>query len=103
MTSTFPLLSALQSQVEETTDPLTIAEKSHLSQAIRKFGREPAERVYGLIRAYSINSGDSCVIGLPFEGQALKSGPKFDLEHVPQELQRILQKFVELHLETHTN
>ena len=103
MATTFPLLTALQSQIEEDLPALTNDEKVALVSEIRKFGKEPAERAYGLIRAYSINSGDASVISLPYNAQSLKSGPKFDLERLPAELQHILQKFVELHLETHAN
>ena len=103
MATTFPLLTALQGQIPEEPEELDEEEKAKLVSEIRKFGREPAERAYGLIRAYSINSGDASVITLPFAGSALKSGPKFELEKLPLELQHILRKFVELHLETHAN
>ena len=103
MASNFPLLTALRSQLDPSPQDLTAEQLLHLSKDIRQFGKEPAERVYGLIRAYSLESGGLSTISLPYDGVVLKSGPKFDLDNMPSELVHILQKFVDLHRERHTN
>lgn len=102
MSSTFPLLSALQSQVTDSAEALSQDELLALSKDIRQFGKEPAERVYGLIRAYSLEAGGISTMSLPYSGVNMKSGPKFDLDQLPEDLVHLLVKFVEIHKETHT-
>lgn len=98
MSANFPLYDAMVAQIACAID-LTDEERAQLSKDLRAFGKEPAERAYGLIRAHSINSGEQSPVGLPYAGKQMKTGPKFDLAEVPPELQKILRHFVALHQE----
>ncbi len=103
MSSTFPLLSAIRGKLPEKQENLSEDEKMDLAKDIRKFGKEPAERVYGLIRAYSLETGGMSTISLPYEGDTMRSGPKFDLNKMPDELVFILREFVNMHKEQASN
>ena len=93
MSSSFPLLNSLSGQINE--DEVTLEEKKDMIKAIKSFDKHKQELVYGLIRSHFIESGQHSV-GLPYGGQEMKTGPRFDLEKCPPDLQKILRKFVEL-------
>ncbi len=102
MNNKFPLYNSLKNRIAKDTPKLTAEGKIALAQKIKNFDKHAQELVYALIKAHSL-SHENIVTGLPYKGKILKSGPKFDLEELPCELQLILCKFSELHLSSHQN
>ena len=70
---------------------------TQISQKIKKFDKNAQELVYALIKAYQIKNPCTNQHTIPFEGKQLKSGLKFDMTKLPEHLQKIISKFVELH------
>ena len=93
MSSSFPLLHSLSGQIND--EEVTLEEKKNMIKSIKAFDKHKQELVYGLIKSHFIESGQHSV-GLPYEGQEMKTGPRFDLEKCPSQLLKILRKFVEL-------
>ncbi len=98
MSISFPLLSSITSQLTEEEVNLSDKEKKVIIQTMKKFDKHKQELVYGLIKAYCIET-KSQAIGLPFEGKEMKTGPRFDWDKIPPKLQSILRKFVELNVD----
>lgn len=94
MATSFPLLDSISKQIKDDIE-ISTEDKENMIKSIKKFDKNKQELVYGLIKAHFIESGRHAV-GLPYEGQKMKTGPRFDLEKLPKDLLRILQKFVEL-------
>ena len=100
MTSHFPLFDSTLNLTSKNVTELSHEEKSKLALDIKNFGKNAQELIYGLIKSYDINIGESSPIGLPFNGKKLKSGPKFNLVEMPLRLQHMLLQFVKMHKES---
>ena len=98
MSISFPLLASITSQLTDENVDLSDKEKKAIIQATKKFDKHKQELVYGLIKAYSIET-KSQTVGLPFEGKLMKTGPRFDWDKLPPKLQSILKKFIELNVD----
>ena len=97
MTTRFPLYDSLINVVSVDEDPPNAEIQLEISQKIKKFDKNAQELVYALIKAYQIKNPCTNQHTIPFEGKQLKSGLKFDMTKLPEHLQKIISKFVELH------
>ena len=60
-------------------------QKLTILNALKTFDRETSELVYALIKSFDVTSSNPTVVGLPFGGKQLKTGPKFDLDNFPSQ------------------
>ncbi len=97
MTTRFPLYDSLINVVSVDEEPPNAEIQLEISQKIKKFDKNAQELVYALIKAYQIKNPCTNQHTIPFEGKQLKSGLKFDMSKLPEHLQKIISKFVELH------
>ena len=97
MTTRFPLYDSLINVVSVDEEPPNAEIQLEISQKIKKFDKNAQELVYALIKAYQIKNPCTNQHTIPFEGKRLKSGLKFDMTKLPEHLQKIISKFVELH------
>ncbi len=97
MTTRFPLYDSLINVVSVDEEPPNAEIQLEISQKIKKFDKNAQELVYALIKAYQIKNPCTNQHTIPFEGKQLKSGLKFDMTKLPEHLQKIISKFVELH------
>jgi hypothetical protein len=88
----FPLYSSL---IKDEFKELTLEEKDKFTDSIKDMGDEQHKTIYALIRAYHLDH-DNQIQDLPYSGKTLKSGIKFDFDHLPSKLQYMLFIFSNL-------
>jgi hypothetical protein len=88
----FPLYTSLK---KDDFKELTVEEKDKFIDTIKDMGDEQHKMIYALIRAYHLDH-DNNIQDLPYSGKTLKSGIKFDFDHLPSKLQCILFNFSNL-------
>lgn len=94
MADHFPLFNTVKSTIPDDCKELSQEQFEETIAIIKKMHVRDLELVYGLIKAYDITYSDPpSLIGLPFSGKELKSGPKFDMDNMPYVLQNIIYKF----------
>lgn len=105
----FPLYDMLYQKVKENADiQLTDDEITQLNQKIKSLDKYGRDMIFVWIRVHSMKTTDSRLMEIPFGGQKLDSKPqdgselvhtvKFDLREFPPQLNRMLDKFCDLHL-----
>jgi hypothetical protein len=85
----FPLYSSLK---KDDFKELTSDEKDKFTDKVKDMGDEEHKTIYALIRAYHLDH-DINIQELPYSGKTLKSGIKFDFDHLPSKLQYMLFNF----------
>ena len=89
----FPLYSTLIKEVED--DTITLVEKQYIMNNIKKLDKQDYEYLYCLIVSYYIDHNKKNVKEIiPFDGKQLKTGVKFNLEDLPNKLQKIIYIFI---------
>ena len=85
----FPLYASLK---KDEYKELTETEKDELTDLIKAMNEDRHSTVYALIRSYHLDH-DVTIQVLPYSGKQLKTGPKFDIDCFPSQLQNILYQF----------
>lgn len=97
MTS-FPLYDNL---LTSSTKDLTVAQKTMFIKNIKKVNDTSfRDNVYILIRLYHHKNTSNPNLKLPYEGVIDSNDLTFDLEKFPNELKRMLYKFLNIHMKT---
>lgn len=105
----FPLYDNLYQKIKDNADiQLTEDEIKQLNQKIQSMDKYGREMIFVWIRLHSLKTTDSRLMDIPFGGQKLDSKAqtgnetistvKFDLREFPPCLNRMLDKFCDLHL-----
>ena len=96
--SSFPLYDNLNQKTENITEVLSTEEKKKLSENIKKIDTDGHKMIYALIRYYQMKHNQNNGVDLPYSSKKQKSGYKFDIDYLPQQLQQILFHFSKIHL-----
>ena len=105
----FPLYDILYQRVKENANvQLTDEEIGKLNQKIKSLDKYGRDMIFVWIRVHSMKTTDSRLMDIPFGGQKFDSKQqdgsevlhtvKFDLREFPPQLNRMLDKFCDLHL-----
>jgi hypothetical protein len=92
MSSNFPNFPLYKSLCNDDFKELNEVQKNNLLNRIKDMSDEKHSVVYALIYAYHI-SHDTHLQELPYGGKSLKNGLKFDIDHLPSQLQTMLFQF----------
>ena len=96
--SSFPLYDNLNQQTENISETLTPDEKGILSDNIKNIDDDGHKIIYALIRYFQFKHFQNNGVELPYSSKKQKVGYKFDIDHLPQQLQQILFLFSKIHL-----
>jgi hypothetical protein len=96
--SSFPLYDNLNQQTENVSEMLSSIDKTMLSENIKKIDNDGHKMIYALIRYFQMKHSQNNGIDLPYSSKKQKSGYKFDIDCLPQQLQQILFMFSKIHL-----
>lgn len=105
----FPLYDALYQKIKDNANvQLTEDEIKQLNQKIQSMDKYGRDMIFVWIRLHSLKTTDSRLMDIPFGGQKLDSKTssgnetvqtvKFDMREFPPCLNRMLDKFCDLHL-----
>jgi hypothetical protein len=105
----FPLYDNLYQRIKDQANiQLTEDEIKILNQKIQSLDKYGRDMIFVWIRLHSLKTTDSRLMDIPFGGQKLESkvqsgnetvsNVKFDLREFPPALNRMLDKFCDLHL-----
>jgi hypothetical protein len=95
----FPLYSTLVKELDDV--PVNLLQKQAIMNNIKKINTQGYEYIYGLIISYYIDQNKKNAETIPYEGKQLKTGVKFNLEDLPDKLQKLIYLFIEKHIKTH--
>ena len=107
--SFYPLYDMLHKQVEESSDKdiqLTDEEIKGLLQKINSLDKMGRDMIYIWVRIHSLRNSNSKLLDIPYEGEKIDTklqdndlvcDVKFDLRNFPPVLNRMLQRFTNLH------
>lgn len=97
--SNFPLYDNLVKDAKD--EDLDSKEKKALVKNINKIDENGSELLYVLIKVYHINNEcEHASYTIPYDGKFVKKDLKFDLEKIPNKLKQIIQKFVNMHIDS---
>jgi len=96
--SSFPLYDNLNQQTENISNALSSNEKILLSDNIKKIDNDGHKIIYALIRYFQMKHFQNNGIDLPYSSKKQKSGYKFDIDCLPNQLQQILFLFSKIHI-----
>ena len=95
--SKFPLYDILSKNIPITK--LNTTQKKSFIKRIEKIDHEGYELIYALVKMYQTeNNEDNTSFTLPYNGKYVNNNMTFDLDEIPGNLQRILYKFLGVHL-----
>lgn len=95
----FPLYDTLISNIQLSPDKEENVDKTKLIKWVNTFDQDGFNKIYALIRYYSLNDPTQQKDCIPFQGQILENEFIFDLDKIPHLLQQILFHFAKLHLQ----
>lgn len=98
----FPLFSHLKSEMENihSAAELTVPQRMELTEKIKELNEQGCSLVYALIRYYQIYELQENAVETPFGMKKIKLGYRFCIEDLPILLQRLIMRFVEIHLQS---
>lgn len=92
----FPLYDNLSKDAPD--KDLLVKQKTELVKSISNMDSNDKELVYTIIRVYQKNhTDDELDARMPFGGEKLDKGIKFNLDKFPNPLKQMLYKFITLH------
>lgn len=95
--SSFPLYDTLYYTVELNPAKDEPIDKNKLIKNISSMDTDGHNKIYALIRYYSINNHPQDIEIIPFSGHFVNDDILFDLDKFPLLLQHILLEFTKLH------
>lgn len=103
MKNQFPLFLHLKNEIagdagEE--EALTSLERTRLLERIKELDEQGCSLVYALIRYYQIYELKDDAVNSPFGMKKIKNAYRFCVEDLPPLLQRLLSRFVEIHIQS---
>lgn len=100
---TFPLYDSIISQIEVSENKeLSKQEKDKFISDVKKLNQSGHEYIYALIKVYHMKNEENAY-KLPYEMKSLKAGLRIDFSILPNELQHILIKFIQVHNNSKVN
>ena len=95
----FPLYSTIIKELEAnklyTDTPIEMEQKQFIMNNIKKIDKQGYEYIYCLIVSFYLDTKQTNADNIPFEGKQLKTGIKFNLDDLPNKLQKIIYNFIE--------
>jgi hypothetical protein len=93
----FPLYDNIISKLNENNvdinTPVTNENKIKFTEFVKSSQQNVHEFIYMLIKVHQLKSDNLSSTNLPFNGKEQKSGLKFDIDNLPNQLQHILLYF----------
>jgi len=96
-TTSFPLFNNLLQETTQIEQSLTYDEQIELCNQMKELDDEGCEIIFALIKFYYIIIDHGFVDNLPYKPKVNKSGYKYELNHLPNQLIHMIQRFVNLH------
>ena len=95
------LYNNLYNNTENAHELVTDEEKDWLCDNIKRLDQKGHELIYAIVKIYDLKHASNITTGIPMEGKQRKSGGiKFDLDHFPAKLIKMLHLFVDMHLKS---